>query len=389
MSKRKFAPIPQGNLNKFTDEERQAYIASACDYLGIPPEFGLVDLIWMDSGDGAKNLTLYVKRGGTDIIRERLKISVIDLAEANGDGYVGWKAKGRDANGREEMAVGTVSIKNLGGPAVANAVKISQTQALRRMTLQFVGGGFLDESELNEKTTSLASSIQPLSQIAQQPMVAPNIAAGKDITQVEETTIRPEVMVVAQESIDNNRELLQSLASEEPVKRKRRRRGEVSLDSPEPSHFEDLQQSLGDALAFERGQAIDLRVTEIKKDTAKSAVVEPTLVKEYVDNKQPDVKLFIDKSSTIVTKEQEGQFRDKLSNYVNEILPKGGFLQSENLSRIAKMGKFVKKMYPDTNMKTLTLEQWTRLFDFLDTAIKEKGVEALVKEIESQIKETQ
>ena len=179
--KKKFTPI-LGDLSQLSEQAQTEYVLAVCEHLQVPAELGLVVLAFMDTGDGARQKIVYVKRGATDIIRDKKKINVTSLAPLNGDGYVGFTATGTDSTGRQEMAVGAVSIKGLSGHAVANAVKTAQTQALRRMTLQFAGGGFLDETEVNEKTTNIATSSLPLSQIAQ-PTVLPNASAGKDITE--------------------------------------------------------------------------------------------------------------------------------------------------------------------------------------------------------------
>src|SRR6202142_1733401 len=183
MAKRRFVPII-GDLEHLNEDQRREYVLAACEHLNVPPEQGLISLTYMDSGDGKRNLVLYIHRGATDIIRGNLGIDIDSMDEINGPGYVGWKVRGHDKTGRHEIAIGTVSVDGLKGVAVANAVMASQTKSTRRMTLQFAGGGFLDISELGEKTTDIVNSAQSLAQIAAQPSVKPNVDAGKDITEV-------------------------------------------------------------------------------------------------------------------------------------------------------------------------------------------------------------
>jgi len=88
---------------------------------------------------------------------------------------------------------------------------------------------------------------------------------------------------------------------------------------------------------------------------------------------------------TAPTQEQLAIYRKRLSNYVNEILPKGGFLQSEKFgSRNAKMKRFAERMFPDTDIKNLSVKQWDHFFSFLDHWT-EKGVEKLVAHINQEI----
>jgi hypothetical protein len=54
----------------------------------------------------------------------------------------------RDRSGREDSALGAVSIQGLRGGALADAWMKAETKAKRRATLSLVGLGFLDESEI-------------------------------------------------------------------------------------------------------------------------------------------------------------------------------------------------------------------------------------------------
>jgi hypothetical protein len=178
--KKKFVPI-LGDLEKLTEEERQKYVLDVCEFLSVPPEIGAVNLRLHDSGDGKRHLMICIDRGATDIIRKNMGIDVDSMEPVNGDGYVGWLVKGHDKTGRHEMAIGTVSTLGLKGQQHANCVMAAQTKACRRMTLQFVGGGFSDITEFHEKTTNIASSSTPLSNIAAQPSVFVNNEAGKEV----------------------------------------------------------------------------------------------------------------------------------------------------------------------------------------------------------------
>jgi len=69
---------------------------------------------------------------------------------------------------------------------------------------------------------------------------------------------------------------------------------------------------------------------------------------------------------------------------VNDTLPKAGFLQSAKLgSRNDKLTKFVQAMFPNANVKHLSLEQWTHFFAYMDA----KKPDELVKIINKQIGE--
>lgn len=381
MTKRQKFVFISGDLSRLTSEQQQQYVLDACEFLQVPPELGVVTLQLMDVGDGARQLLLYVKRGATDIIRDRRKINIDKLEPFNGDGYVGWIATGHDATGRQEIAVGTVSTRGLSGQAIANAVMTSQTKSMRRLTLQFAGGGFLDETEINEKTTNIASALQPLATIAQ-PTVAPSSEAGKDITPASQPAPTPlatePLSVVSPDTnaMNHGRGSLAAVsAAEEP--RKKRRKKVVSLDTPELSQSEIMQAEL-EPLPASQGVPDNRLASQ-----AISAVIPPEKVSEV-----PQTSAIPIIQGTPVTKERETEFRKKLSTYVNDILPKAGFLQSDKFgSRNAKIGAFVKLMFPDANTRALTLEQWTEFFNFMENKIQTVGAEALVIEINTKIGE--
>jgi len=179
---------PMYDLESLSEAQRQEYYLSACEYFHVPPELNLLAFIWLDSNDGKRNLVLYAKKGATDIMREYHGISTTKVTKDSGPGYVSWVVEGVNAQGRAEMAVGSASIEGLKGQALSNAVMIAHTRGMRRLTLQFVGGGLLDESELPSTVSNIVLSGASLASLSTQPMpiqpsVAPNTEPGKDVTQ--------------------------------------------------------------------------------------------------------------------------------------------------------------------------------------------------------------
>ena len=387
---KKFSPI-LGDLSKLTAEAQNEYVLAICEFLDVPPELGLIGLSWMDSGDGARNLTPYVRRGATDIIRNRRGIDIDSLVESNGSEYVGWIVRGHDNTGRHEMAVGAVSTDGIKGRAIADAVKTSQTQALRRMTLQFAGGGFLDESEIHEKTSSLSNSAAALELLprAPAPTVMPNVEAGKDITN-SESVPKPEqstVLATDAESSGQDTPPRVNVSSapilEETPKKRGRRRKTVSLDSPStpPSASEPAASAVAAPLPEQPVEAL-VTAGEPLARPEKQAPSAHLLPVPVVRETSPEVP---SDGGEIPTKEQEEEFRNRLSKYINEILPPAGFLQSEKCgTRNNKMKLFMKAMFPKANLKMISVGQWKYLLTFLDDHAK-VGVESLVQLINKQI----
>ena len=353
MAKKKF--IPKHDLDQLSEAEQLEYVELACEHLGVPSDLGLVSLGFMDSGDGKRKKVLYVHKGATDIVRDHRGINVesmIPLA-ANKE-YVGFTATGKDSKGRQEVAVGAVSISGLTGVAVANAVMTAQTKASRRLTLIYAGGGFFDETEVSEITRNIANSASSLSTVAAQPSTAPSAAPGKDITESAPTS---------------------ESASEEPKERKKRGKKSVSLDTPisEAQPAEAVPQNNG--------------LSEQKP-------VEPITVAPAVAEKQASVtlpeqpKLEPIINGTAPTTEQKDEFGARLkNNYIyNKEFMDAGFLQSAARgSKSDQMKAFAKKMFPKASFQTMSVEQWAHLFNYLDSKLKEIGAAELVKLIYAQI----
>ena len=384
---KKFSPI-LGDLSKLTPEAQNEYVLAICEFLNVPPELGLIGLSWMDTGDGARQLTPYVRKGATDIIRDRRGIDVDSLDEANGPGYVGWKVKGHDSTGRHEIAVGAVSIDGLKGRAVADAVKTAQTQACRRMTLQFAGGGFLDESEIHEKTSSLSNSAAALELLprAPAPTVTPNVEAGKDITQTNHEFVVSEPLKIG-DKVEINGEIRTVVASTAAPIRPNGKSdcGGNSKEAGSPSQDRKFglaeHTSLGAGARRVSGCGSPGAACEGWPRAEKQATPAPIavpVVRETPTEAPSD-------GGEIPTKEQEEEFRNRLSKYINEILPPAGFLQSEKCgTRNNKMKLFMKAMFPKANLKMISVGQWKYLLTFLDDHAK-VGVESLVQLINKQI----
>ncbi len=172
--------VPMFDLDRLNDEQLRQYYLDACQFHGVPPELNVLAFTLMDSGDGARRRVLYAKKGATDIIRERLGISVVDLRKEVFNGTLTYTCLGKNAAGRTEIAVGASYIDGVIGRALEIAIMVAQTRAVRRMTLQFAGAGLLDETELqaDSKTTDIKDVLS-----TPQPIARPNSAPGKDITQ--------------------------------------------------------------------------------------------------------------------------------------------------------------------------------------------------------------
>ena len=176
------------NLNTATNEQLDEYRLKTASILKIDPF--MLDYIWMsDPETGLKNRVLYAKRGAAEVLRQNMSISVESLVPSVAqDGLLSFMVTGKDKTGRQEIAVGSAYLDGLKGDKKAHAVMTAQTRAVRRLTLQFVGGGILDETEVQSQSALQAAPAASEATLAGSPTVlpppavAPSAEPGKDIT---------------------------------------------------------------------------------------------------------------------------------------------------------------------------------------------------------------
>ena len=182
--------ITSGDLSQMTAQDRVAFYWRTCESLGLNPMTRPFEFISLNG-----KLTMYARKDATDQLRKINAVSVTNIRREKDDalGLLTVYAAGRDKSGREDEATGVVSIKGLGGEALANAVMKAETKAKRRLTLSLVGLGFLDESEVDDRgdvtvdpeTGEIQQRPQPKSllesvQAQQEAMAAPGPEAAKD-----------------------------------------------------------------------------------------------------------------------------------------------------------------------------------------------------------------
>lgn len=135
--------VIRGDLSKLSESERTSYYMAVCKSVGLNPLTKPFKYITLNG-----KLALYALRGCTDQLRAIYKVSVVDLIESERDGVFVVTAKMQNGEGRIDMAKGAVTIANLKGDALANAIMKAETKAKRRATLSLCGLGFLDETEI-------------------------------------------------------------------------------------------------------------------------------------------------------------------------------------------------------------------------------------------------
>ena len=177
------------NFNEMSEQQREEHYQKVCKAVGLDPDLRLLEYIWMPSENGFKNLVLYCRRGAAEILRAARGVSITKMTRAESSDSVSYIVEGADKTGRTEIAVGSHTLDGLRGDRKAHAEMTASTRGLRRLTLQFVGHGLLDESEvtaaqLNNVVVSPAPDVQLASTsivFPPMPKISPNPEPGKEI----------------------------------------------------------------------------------------------------------------------------------------------------------------------------------------------------------------
>ena len=132
-----------GDLAKLDPAQRVTYYRQVCDSLGLNPFTRPFDYITLNG-----KLTLYAKRDAADQLRKLHGVSVQIVGRERIDDVFVVTAHATMQDGRADESIGAVTVGNLKGDALANALMKAETKAKRRVTLSIVGLGWLDETEI-------------------------------------------------------------------------------------------------------------------------------------------------------------------------------------------------------------------------------------------------
>jgi hypothetical protein len=344
--------IPLGDLSNLSEEQKLDYYNNVCEHFEVPAELNLLYFDWFDSGDGARKYILYAAKGFSDFMRGKLGIETDSLEESVSDGVVRYKCKGHDKDGRHEIAIGASTIAGLTGKKLEDSFAKAQTKATRRMTLQFVGAGILDESE--KSVTSLSVDISSAGlPLAQLPTVEINAAKGKLVEMANEATNRAVDM----------------------------------LHDQHPLAFEAVKVS-GELVAAVNGLETELRRRPGPKQS-------DNLV---VDTNLGTVDTNLGTVDTNLGTPAELTFKQWLSRLTNEILPPppsgqsgtfttyGGMKPSLGVGGVSmKVVSYARKVFPGKEIKEFTLDDQNAFKKGFDNVLKEQGAVGLVKHINDSL----
>jgi hypothetical protein len=137
------AVVLHGDLSKLSPLQKVEYYTSFCSRVGLDPATQPFKILKLNGKE-----ILYCDRGGTAQLNKQHKVSHLIVERKKEDDIYSVIARASTPDGRQTESIGAVSIAGLKGEALANAMMKAETKAKRRATLDLMGLGMLDESEI-------------------------------------------------------------------------------------------------------------------------------------------------------------------------------------------------------------------------------------------------
>jgi hypothetical protein len=147
--------VINGDLAKLSPEQKVSYYRQFCERLGLDPISQPFKLLKLSGKE-----TLYCDRGGaSQLCRVHGVSHEIKNRETIQNCYI-VTAQAIDMTGRHTESTGAVNIEGLKGEALCNAMMKAETKAKRRATLDLLGLGMLDETEVESMPQSETADFQ-------------------------------------------------------------------------------------------------------------------------------------------------------------------------------------------------------------------------------------
>ncbi len=151
--------IVRGDLSVLPQDAKAKHYLWVCERVGLDPATKPFEYLKLNGRE-----VLYCKKEGTDQLRKIHSVALQITCRERVDDVFVVSAKATLPDGRIDESQGAVTIGNLKGDALANAIMKAETKAKRRVTLSIIGLGMLDESELetiqSDKFAALRESVQ-------------------------------------------------------------------------------------------------------------------------------------------------------------------------------------------------------------------------------------
>ena len=134
--------VINGDISKLTPQQKVSYYHQFCERLGLDPLSQPFKLLRLNGRE-----VLYCDRTGAQQLNKIHKVSHEIRARETVSGCYVVTAQASTPDGRHTESIGAVTIDNLRGDNLCNAMMKAETKAKRRATLDLLGLGILDETE--------------------------------------------------------------------------------------------------------------------------------------------------------------------------------------------------------------------------------------------------
>jgi hypothetical protein len=386
--------VPMYDLESLNEQQRHEYVKNVCAHMGVPDNLNLVMLTYLDDGDGPRRLVAYSKRGAAEIIRSSKGISITSLKQEKVGGSIVWTVCAQDAGGRQEMSSGSKWIEGLQGQDLDDAIMTAQTRACRRVTLQFIGAGVLDESEVNPNQPVSVKNTTVIP-VPSQSTVQPASAPGKDITEQQKATGRVNEPVkfkgtdIPLENIVPGKKEISPEEQEEFKKNQDKLRADAiavlnAQAKPAETEAKPVSPRRGRRPRVDMGPSVPPPTKPAQAEPTPTPVPAPVTTVTTAEVKQAPTTPPPSKGK--LSPEQVKPYRQRLFRLVNDQLEPAGFAPKEGIGNADKMRSFATMMFPEiSNMNELTTEQWEKYLTALEGRVASQGAAATAKFIEDAI----
>jgi hypothetical protein len=163
--------ILSGDLSKLSATDKVQYFNGYCERLGLDPFTQPFQILRLNGKE-----ILYLTRAGAQQLNKLHSVSHEIVSRNIHESASTYEVIARASlpDGRHTESIGAVTIANLKGEAYCNALMKAETKAKRRATLDLLGLGLLDESEV--------ASIVPNEPVMASKMVTDDIEKALEYT---------------------------------------------------------------------------------------------------------------------------------------------------------------------------------------------------------------
>lgn len=171
------ALVLHGDVSKMTDVQKVEYYNRFCASLGLNPLTQPFQIITFKGKE-----RLYATKDCTEQLRKIHGVSVESITHSDIKDVHIVTAIVKDRAGRTDASTGAISVANLKGEDLANALMKAETKAKRRATLSICGLGMLDETELETiPENTIAAKITINEEVVEIPQELKDVIADADL----------------------------------------------------------------------------------------------------------------------------------------------------------------------------------------------------------------